>query len=340
VCANGTGGLEAYSGTDPMPKALLRAAAQVVAGAEVGEWYDTKRGLDELDSQLRERRLKDAEWKSLFDKISIRRGARGRRNDLTNKEQLLLAEFLFDYVVSVANPEIMIDWNIRFSGAPTSETEVSKIFQTLHRIVPDAKLLGPSSGSEVLTIRSSRNGQQLVAKLSELQVLARILDVEAAAVGSTEKFDRDVQAEEDLRVATLLARISTWRPEVAPGPESERQFARYVDQVLAEEPALNGTQMLRNPPFLGVDIPFEIDFLLSWPANDGTTQRLGIEFIWLRSPSIFFYKVSQVLPLGRTVILVIYGTADLFAQLRADMARLEQMNKNIRIVRISEVSPK
>jgi hypothetical protein len=340
VCANGTGGLEAYSGADPMPKALLRAAAQVVAGAEVGEWYDTKRGLDELDTQLRERRLKGAEWKSLFDKISIRRGARGRRKDLTNHEQLLLAELLFDYVESAANPETMIDWNIRFSGASTSETEISKIFQSLLRIVPDAKLLGPSSGSEVLTIRSSLNGQQLVAKLCELQVLARLLDVQTAAVGPTEKFDRDrdIQEDGDPRVAALLARISTWRPEAPPGPATERQFGSYIEQILAEEPALKGTQTLRNPPFLGVDVPFEIDFLLSWPTDDGTTQRLGIEFVWLRSSSIFFYKVSQVLPLGRTVILVIYGAADMFVKLKADMTRLEQMNRNIRIIRIPEVS--
>lgn len=48
--ANLCGGLGPYSGADPMPKALLRFAAQLDPAAEEGEWYDTRRGLRPVSS--------------------------------------------------------------------------------------------------------------------------------------------------------------------------------------------------------------------------------------------------------------------------------------------------
>jgi len=154
VCANATGGLREFSGTDPMPKALLRSAAQVAPGAADGEWYDTRRGLEELDALLRARRTEEPAWNSLYDKVSVRRGDRGLRRSLTAEDQLLLAEMLYDRVLDAAKPEPLVNWGIRVKGL-TSREQFSEAVQ---RMLPDAKVIGPSPGGDVLTIRSTEIG--------------------------------------------------------------------------------------------------------------------------------------------------------------------------------------
>jgi hypothetical protein len=91
---------------------------------------------------------------------------------------------------------------------------------------------------------------------------------------------------------------------------------------------------MRNVPFAGVEIPFEMDFLLSRSTADGTVERIGMEVVGLRSASTFFHKVAQLLPLGRPVVLVALGRAALLDQLRGDISRLGQLNANIRVVTI------
>ena len=96
VSANALGGLKEFSGSDPIPKALLRSAAQLVPDAAEGEWYDTRLGLEFMHGILSDRRTEHDVFKQLFDKISVRRGGRGRGENLTAFDQMLLAEMLFD----------------------------------------------------------------------------------------------------------------------------------------------------------------------------------------------------------------------------------------------------
>ena len=56
VSANGTGGLPEYRGIDPMPKALMRCAAQIAPNLPEGAWYDTRHGLEHMFSLLNVRR--------------------------------------------------------------------------------------------------------------------------------------------------------------------------------------------------------------------------------------------------------------------------------------------
>lgn len=103
VAANGAGGIPDHGGSDPLPKELMRAAAQVVEDAEVGQWYDTRFGLELLHQLLVSGRAQDKRVRDLFDsKISVLRGGRGRANiKLGSEDQLLLAELLFDHCYSL-----------------------------------------------------------------------------------------------------------------------------------------------------------------------------------------------------------------------------------------------
>lgn len=103
VAANGAGGIPDHGGSDPLPKELMRAAAQVAEDAEIGQWYDTRLGLELLHQLLVSGRAKDKRVRDLFDsKISVLRGGRGRAKvKLRDTDQLLLAELLFDHCYSV-----------------------------------------------------------------------------------------------------------------------------------------------------------------------------------------------------------------------------------------------
>jgi hypothetical protein len=335
VCANATGGLIEYSGPDPMPKQLLRSAAQIIPGAAEGEWYDTRQGLEEMDALLRARRAEDATWKSLFDKISVRRGGRGRPTNLTAEDQLLLAELLYDKVANAVHPEALSNWAIRVTNPPPTREHLSGLFQSVLRIVPHARQIGVSPGGDVLTVQSSETGRRLIAQLFELRVLPNLLDVDVADVGPTEDLERNSPLEESSREALLMQNISEWTPHEHMSVAAEQEFSDYLLRVLQEEPRLRGAEVLRQAPFAGVEVPFKIDFLLRWPSDLRGVERIGIEFVWLQSRSTFYYKVSQVLPLGRTVLLVIYGSDQVLEQLRPEIARLGQMNGNIKVVTIS-----
>lgn len=95
ISANLTGGLQCYEGADPLPKDLMRAATHVVEVPD-GEWYDTRHGLEALFADLKARQSENSQMQDLYDRVSIRRGGRGQRCNLSTSDQLLLTELLFD----------------------------------------------------------------------------------------------------------------------------------------------------------------------------------------------------------------------------------------------------
>ncbi len=95
ISANLTGGIKAYEGPDPLPKDLMRAAALVIKVPE-GEWYDTRHGLEAIFENLKARRSEHGEIQDLYDRVSVRRGGRGKKLDLSPSDQVLLTELLFD----------------------------------------------------------------------------------------------------------------------------------------------------------------------------------------------------------------------------------------------------
>jgi hypothetical protein len=336
ICANGTGGLSDYRGTDPMPKALLRSAAQLVTDVADGEWYDTRSGLEFIYEILLARRSDAPELQELFNKISVRRGGRGRQSSLTSRDQLLLSELLFDKAAASETEEI-VTWEIRIGGTTPTDDNVREIFSAITKIIPGATLIGFRSGSLVLTIRSSQTSFELFKSLHVLNVLDKLLRVESVLLDLAGDENSAVSRLDDSRESILMRYISSWQP----GPrknwlDAEAQFGKYLEQVMEQEARLRGGQVIRNVSFDGVEIPFEIDFLLTWDMEGGAKERIGIEVVWLRSPSTFFHKVSQVLPLGRPLILVAYGSSELLQGLRGDISRLTQLNANVRVVTIQE----
>jgi hypothetical protein len=333
VCANGTGGLKQYDGADPIPKALLRSAAQLVPDVAEGEWYDTRLGLELMHSMLRDRRTGDRQFTELFNKVSVRRGGRGIRTSLSANDQLLLAEMLFDEGAT-ASTEEAVTWDIKVSGNSLNFENFKEVFTSISRIVPDAKLIGARHGSIILRIRSSITGFELLRELKALNVLPKILNVDYVDLARVDGVDFPPSLSES-REAKLLGRISEWIPgQLDTWREEEEDFATYLSEVLASEQNLRDVQVLRNVHFEGVEVPFEMDFLLSWMASGGTRERIGIEVVRLRSASTFFHKVSQLLPLGQPVILVVLGDVELLKRLHDDISRLAQLNANVRVVTI------
>jgi len=100
---NGTGGLQKWTGPDPVPKTVLRHAAMTAAAASgqctPGVAFDVKIGLDYLTNHLYERRDRSQPYYRLHDWVSARRGGRGADENpayLTPEMHLLLAEVIYD----------------------------------------------------------------------------------------------------------------------------------------------------------------------------------------------------------------------------------------------------
>ncbi len=336
VSANAIGGLKEFSGSDPIPKALLRSAAQLVPDAAEGEWYDTRLGLELMHRILSDRRTEHDEFKKLFDKISVRRGGRGRGENLTCIDQLLLAEMLFDKASEVA-AEPVVTWELRVTGHAASKEKIDSLLAALARIAPDARVIGIASGSIVLTARSSKGTLVLLQRLQELGVLRELVHADSTELRELlADHDATQVKSEETRLSKLLAIVSKWTPpEVGDWKTDEEAFHAYLQKSLDDSPGLTGASVHREVTFEPVEVPYEMDFLLSWPSRGETPERIGIELVRLRSTATFFQKVAQLLQLGRPVIFVLVGNHKLLEKLHGDVERLSTLNANIKVVKIT-----
>lgn len=336
VSANGIGGLKEFSGSDPIPKALLRSAAQLVPDAAEGEWYDTRLGLEFMHTILSDRRTEHDAFKNLFDKISVRRGGRGKGVNLTAFDQLLLAEMLFDKASEVPT-EPLISWVLRATGNATSKEQVAALLSALARIAPDARVIGVDFGSIVLTVRSSKGTFELLHRLQTLGALHHLLEVNSTEILELADGRAATQIEaQETRLSKLLTSVSKWTPPaVGTWNADEEAFSVYLQKVIYETPELTGAYVHREATFEPIEVPFVMDFLLSWPDSIGIPERIGIELARIRSTATFFQKVAQLLQLGRPVIFVLVGKADLLDRLGGDIERLAKLNANIKVVKIS-----
>lgn len=335
VSANGLGGLGHFSGLDPIPKALLRSAAQLVPDAAEGEWYDTRLGLEFMHRILSDRRTEHEAFKKLFDKVSVRRGGRGRDAQLTAFDQMLLAEMLFDKAAEVST-EAVVTWELRVAGNAASEEQAGAVIAALARLAPDARVIGIASGSIILTARSSAGTLKLLQRLQTLGALHQLLDADSAEVRELSD-DRaaTVSALDGTRLSKLLSEVSKWiPPAIDDWRADEVAFQAYLQNVLNESPELAGATVIREVAFDAVEVPLIMDFMLSWPSSVGAPERIGIELARIRSAATFFQKIAQLLQLGRPVVFVLVGQARLLQRLRGDIERLSTLNANIRVVEI------
>lgn len=331
VSANGIGGIEAFDSVDPLPKSLARVAAQLSPDAKDGEWYDTRHGLEHLWAELSRRRSETAQLRALYRKLSIRRGGRGRRQPLTDIDQLLLAEILHD--LAAATPlESIVTWEIRFAGVSLTDTERDRLVAELRRLIPDFHILKVFSGSIVIRLRSSARSYETIQRLQEFEILAKFFSVESVQRSppgdSVDLESFGLEAPID-RIAT---RISLWRPQSTDGMRvTESRLAGLLDEWLRADETFIRSTLFREALISDGARPIRVDFLLNLGANKQDT-RIVIELVRVHNRAGFFYQLERALQLTLPTILVVIGPDRILDSIREDIDRLAQLNDQVRVV--------
>ncbi|WP_057883660.1 nucleotidyltransferase family protein [Tsuneonella troitsensis] len=116
VAANTRRSLEPFDGVDPIPKPIMRAAAMArrltEPTAPPGAEYDLRLGLDHVSQFLLSHESSSARLKTLSMLVSERRGGRGHGGPLSDADQLLLAEIVYDLAATA----------VESAGSPPGDT--------------------------------------------------------------------------------------------------------------------------------------------------------------------------------------------------------------------------
>tara|TARA_R110002020_G_scaffold150446_1_gene327147 strand:+ start:8996 stop:10534 length:1539 start_codon:yes stop_codon:yes gene_type:complete len=339
VSANGTGGLAPFGGGDPVPKTLARAAAQLVPDSAVGSWYDTRFGLEYLCEELSRRRGDTEEIGNLYRTISVRRGGRGRRATLSDFDQLLLAEILYDR--AAAKPtEPAATWEIRFAGEPPNIADQSRLLGLLRGLAPDAEVLSIIYGSIIVRLRSSMQSYRTVLRLSDLGVLPKFFEVGEVDL----RFLEGDAAEQGFTTYGIIDRIAdrieAWRPLSRDSMVvTEAKLARWLEEWLRESDDFASVAIAREAIVRDADRPIRTDILMQFPSGlIGQTaladQRVAVEVVRLRRRRDFFAQIDHARRIALPTILVLIGTPDKLSELEADIQALTSMGSAIRVVRV------
>lgn len=272
-------------------------------------------------------------FKKLFDRVSVRRGGRGLKTNLSANDQLLLTEILFD-VAATGETEEVVTWEVRLSGTPDLPNDEKALSTSIKRLVPDAQLIGTRRGSVIMRFRSSASGYNILVELQEFGILAKMLDVASARLIRVDIEPLLYQETgEEGREQRLLQHISNWRPQGATSwIIEENEFAEHLKDAIETDSTLMGVSMLRNVRVSEAEASYEMDFLLSWADPDGRQEQMGIDLWHVRSHTSFLHKISQLLSLNQPVIFVAVGNERLLAKLMPDVSRLALLNANIRVI--------
>jgi hypothetical protein len=340
LAANDMGGLRPYRGHDPLPKGLMRSAAQLAANVDVGEWYDTRVGLELLHKLLSERRVESPVMKELFDeKLSVLRGGRGPSSvELSADDQLLLAEILFDECAAIA-PSRTIDWEIHTNGGKMTDEAVSFRISRIRQLVPNAIRTGGSG--DVLRFRSGEADVELLTELAHTPALEQLLRVERArvAIGQTTPHERDVShgLDEEERFNRVALRLSGWRPTSPqlPPRAAEYELSAALEE-LVDDPAIRlmGYIVEAQARLDGHSESMTFDFLLRW--EDGIVFPIELHrFQTMGKLTEFMLGFAEV---SRPMLLMVYDIPP------TQMARavhvensLSHINSNVRVLRIERV---
>ncbi len=94
---------------DPLPKECMRIAAMLAwaksGRGNIADRENTQKGLDLITNEILPRYSKGSlDYQELSEVLSVRRGARGRAQDLKAEHQVLIAEMLYDYAADDIEP--------------------------------------------------------------------------------------------------------------------------------------------------------------------------------------------------------------------------------------------
>ena len=106
---------------DPLPKEFMRIAAMLIwsqgSKQEIIDRENTQKGLDFISTVLLPKYSKEHEvYGKLADVLSVRRGARGKSQNLLPEHQVLIAEMLFDFAAEKLKPTFKMGLKAFVSG--------------------------------------------------------------------------------------------------------------------------------------------------------------------------------------------------------------------------------
>lgn len=334
VAANHTGGLKPFSGVDPMPKALLRNAAQLNSDAQDGEWYDTMLGLELLRSRLRELRARGGIFQQVADCVAVRSGARGHRRAISAEEQLLLAEILLDEAMKV-NIENALTIHLKIEGVIYSAENVQELFGKIKSFVPGVKLTGHRPGSIIIQIEAPKSSVELLEKLQNHDALRTILEVGSVQVVRGTFEESMVEITRVSRTEILTTLIKAWRPSapIINGRDAEHQFMNFLIDAMSANSSLEGAD-IRRDVYMDTAPKFQLDFIVSWRNPDGSYERMGIETKIARGPAALFDTLTRFRVLGQKVVLVLFGGESLLELVAKDLAGYAKINANVEVIAV------
>lgn len=113
--------IQASASKDPLPKEFMRIAAMLAWSkgerSSIAERENTQRGLDLITNELLPRNSKtSSDYQQLSEVLSVRRGARGKAQDLNPEHQVLIAEMLYDYAAENLEPSFRMKLGTFVSG--------------------------------------------------------------------------------------------------------------------------------------------------------------------------------------------------------------------------------
>jgi predicted nucleotidyltransferase len=338
LAANGTGGIGPYRGHDPLPKALMRSAAQLAKNVQVGEWYDTRLGLELLHRVLSERRLRSEDMRKLFDdKLSVLRGGRGLEGtSLSDDDQLLLAEVLFEECAAIDLPHT-VPWEINLVGGQSSDDLDSFRLRRIEHLAPGAYRSGGTNRTP--QYRGSEDALTVLKELQRLEALAGLLRVDRAEVRSLEQIDSSADSVPSSTATfaptvQLFDRIATWRPSDSKlsGRAVEIEFQSFLGQQLEEiSRSLNGYGVQNNARLEGVARRF--DFLLNWFGG----PLVPIEVTRFQSLAKLTDDLLEFATVPVPMAYVLYGIPESIRKPAEKAAsQLAQINSNVRTFLVTQ----
>ena len=330
LAANGKGGIKEFNGQTPLPKAMMRSAAQIAPMAQDGQWYDTRLGLEYLRGVLRRRSDEGTEFQALDKKVSVRCGGNGTRKPLTAEDQLLLAELMFDEAHkngSVAS----VNWFMRVVGLDYSESAAKQLFELVRTIAPQVKYRGAEPGSIIIKFLSPVATYELFHKLFTLNVLGEVLGQQVAEVSLVPK-DGGYPAA-DRHLTQLVESLQRWTPPPsADGLTAEESLYSHLSQQFNEIRGLADGNIERDVELAVQEVPYSLDFLLVWPKSGGGDTRIGVDVKVLRRRSAFYHKVSQAMQVSGPLVLVLIASQQILDSLSEDVSRLQNLKPNIHVL--------
>lgn len=344
VSANRSGGLPEFNGSDPIPKSILRSAAQIAPDLNEGEWYDTRLGLELMHGLLSSRRPTDQIYSKIFNKFSVRRGGRGQKVPLSADDQLLLAEILFDEATRSPTENSLI-WEIRAIGVNMTDENVKAVFSEISKLAPSATLIAHRAGSIILTIRSSASAFDIIQKLHELNVLNKILKFEfdTPSIAGEKSAGKEISFKS--HVDYLLESIEKWIAKNAPfaiekklgtlrfpTQEFESNLGDFLKLELIENPNLQDGQIKNDTMLSSRERNFSIDFTIEWLSINSLVENIGIEIIYVNTKNSFFWKLQRLIEFNFPIIFVLVGEEKIIRGLANDIERLKSLNPNFLIL--------